>query len=262
MDLLRSFKLFSLFFASLCLLSFSVVASDLDKEKRWAGPVVEAILDGDAVWLNDGSNEFLGIYTESEESSNRAVVVMHGTGIHPDWQQVVQPLRVGLTEHNWNTLSIQMPILANDAEYSDYAPLYDEVAPRVDAAIKYLRSKGIKDIVLIGHSQGSSMAAYYLSATKQKLAGFVAIGMGTFADDSRMDSISSLKKIQIPVLDLYGKEDLENIIASASDRAAAAKSSANKNYTQVVIAGNHFFDDNEDLLLTTVAEWLATRANP
>jgi predicted esterase len=254
-------KLTRLFFVSICFLSFSVNASDLNKEKRWAEQVVEAILDGDAIWLNDGGHEFLGIYTESEESSNRAVIVMHGTGIHPDWQQVVQPLRVGLTEHNWNTLSIQMPILANDAEYSDYAPLYDEVAPRIDAAIKYLTSKGIKQIVLIGHSQGASMAAYYLSTSEQKVAGFVAIGLATFAKDPRMNSINSLKKIRIPVLDLYGKEDLDNIMDSANTRAATVKDSGNKNYSQIVIEGNHFFDGNEGELLETVAKWLAVRAS-
>ena len=145
------------FFVSILFLSFAVNASDLNKEKRWADQVVESILDGEAVWLNDGNHDFLGIYTEAEENKGRAVIIMHGTGIHPDWQQVIQPLRVSLTEHNWNTLSIQMPILANDAEYLDYAPLYDEVAPRIDAAIKYLKDSGSKDIVLIGHSQGSSM---------------------------------------------------------------------------------------------------------
>ena len=81
---------------------FSTVtlASDLAKEKRWADQVVDAILDGEAVWLNDGTSDFLGIYTEAAEDKGRSVIVMHGTGIHPDWQQVIQPLRVGLTEHN------------------------------------------------------------------------------------------------------------------------------------------------------------------
>ena len=141
---------------------FSTVtqASDLAKEKRWADQVVDAILDGEAVWLNDGTSDFLGIYTEAAEDMGRAVIVMHGTGIHPDWQQVIQPLRVGLTEHNWNTLAIQMPILPNEAEYHEYAPLYDEVPPRIDASIKYLQENGSKDIVLIGHSQGAAMAAY------------------------------------------------------------------------------------------------------
>ena len=122
---------------ALVILSFNIYASDLEKEKRWADQVVDAILDGEPVWLNDGNSNFLGIYTEAEEDKGRAVIVMHGTGIHPDWQQVIQPLRVGLTEFNWNTLSIQMPVLANDAEYLDYAPLYEEVAPRVDNPIKY-----------------------------------------------------------------------------------------------------------------------------
>ena len=249
-------KIARLLFVSLLFLSFSADASDLNKEKRWADQVVDAILDGDAVWLNDGKNDFLGIYTEAEEDKNRAVIVMHGTGIHPDWQQVIQPLRVGLTEHNWNTLSIQMPILANEAEYIDYAPLYDEVAPRIDAAIKYLKDNGSKDIVLLGHSQGSSMTAYYLRTSKQDIKGFVAIGIAAFAEDERMDSIKSLEKITLPVLDLYGDEDLENILATVKTRSAAAKKAGNKNYTQVKITGNHFFDGHDDEMVETVADWL------
>jgi pimeloyl-ACP methyl ester carboxylesterase len=181
---------------------------------------------------------------------------MHGTGIHPDWQQVVQPLRVGLTEHNWNTLSIQMPILANEAEYLDYAPLYDEVAPRIDAAVKYLKDHGAKEIVLIGHSQGAAMTAYYLSSGEHNVKGFVAIGMAAFAKDPRMNSIMSLEKITVPVLDLYGSDDLDNVLASVKSRAAAAKKAGNKNYTQIKINGNHFFDGNEEALVETVAEWL------
>ncbi len=249
-------KVTRLLLATLLILSFNTNASDLAKEKRWAEQVVETILDGEAVWLNDGVSDFLGIYTEAEENKGRAVIVMHGTGIHPDWQQVIQPLRVGLTEHNWNTLSIQMPILANDAEYLEYAPLYDEVAPRIEAAIRYLKDSGSKDIVLIGHSQGSAMTAYYLSTSKQDVKGFVAIGIAAFAEDARMNCIKSLEKIHVPVLDLYGNEDLDNIMASVKSRAGAAKKAGNKNYTQIEITGNHFSDDNEDVLVETVAEWL------
>lgn len=237
--------------------STGLEASDLAKEKRWADQVVDAILDGEAVWLNDGSSEFLGIYTEAEEEKGRAVIVMHGTGIHPDWQQVIQPLRVGLIEHNWNTLAIQMPILPNEAEYHEYAPLYDEVAPRINAAIEYLKKNGSKEIVLIGHSQGAAMTAYYLTTSKQDIRGFVAIGMAAFADDARMNSIKALEKIKVPVLDIYGDDDLEEIMKSVDKRAAAAKKAGNKSYTQIEVAGsNHFFDGTEDELVETVAEWL------
>ena len=246
-----------LLLVTLLALSFNLQASDLAKEKRWADQVVDAIIDGETIWLNDGTSDYLGIYTEAEEDKGRAVIVMHGSGIHPDWQQVIQPLRVGLTEHNWNTLSIQMPILPNEAEYREYAPLYDEVAPRIDAAIEYLKKNGSKEIVLIGHSQGASMTAYYLSKSKQDINGFVAIGMATFADDPRMDTIRSLQSINVPVLDIYADDDLDDVLKSIKARAEAAKKAGNKNYTQLEVAGsNHFFDGKEDELVEAVAAWL------
>ena len=251
-----------LLFVTLLALSLNSQASDLAKEKRWADQVVDALIDGEAVWLNDGKSDFLGIYTEAEEDKGRAVIVMHGTGIHPDWQQVVQPLRVGLTEHHWNTLSIQMPILANEAKNEEYASLYDEVAPRINAAIKYLKNSGAKDIVLIGHSQGATMTAYYLTTSKQDIDGFVAIGMSAIEEFPSMNSIKALEKIKIPVLDLYGSEDLVTVISAFESRAAAAKKAGNKNFSQKQIAGNHFYDSEEDNLVKTVAEWLEKLAKP
>jgi len=204
-------------------------------------------------WFYPGKRDVADL----EAACRKGGVTLHGTGIHPDWQQVIQPLRVGLTEHNWNTLSIQMPILPNEAEYPEYAPLYDEVAPRIDAAIKYLKDNGAKEIVLIGHSQGAAMTAYYLSTSKQDVKGFVAIGMASFADDPRMNSIKALEKINVPILDIYGDDDLEGIIKSIDARAQAAKKAGNKNYTQVEVAGsNHFFDDREEQLVEVVADWL------
>jgi len=75
----------------LLLLSSNLCASDLAKEKRWADQVVDAIMDGEPVWLNNGTNDFLSIYIEAEENKDRAVILMHGTGVHPDWSQVIQP---------------------------------------------------------------------------------------------------------------------------------------------------------------------------
>ena len=149
-----------------------------------------------------------------------------------------------------------MPVLANDAEYAEYAPLYAEVSPRIDAAMNYLKEKGMKTIVLIGHSQGAAMAAYYLSITDKPVAGFVAIGMVSFDEPEPMNSLISLRSIRQPVFDVYGDDDLEAIIANADARVTSAKNAGNKNYKQIKITGNHFFDGEEELLLETVAAWL------
>jgi pimeloyl-ACP methyl ester carboxylesterase len=251
----------SLTLLSACLMLVSLAcASDREKENRWAEQVVESLLDGEAVYLNDGRAEFLAIETESAGGDLRkAAIVMHGTGVHPDWPTVVLPLRVGLTESGWHTLSIQMPVLANEAEHAEYAAIYDWVPGRLDAAISHLRAKGFEKIVLIAHSQGSTMTAYYLSRPHGAVEGFVAIGMSGGIAAGPMDTLAQLPSIKTPLLDLYGSEDLPEVIDSAGDRATAA-GQAGGDYSQQQVAGaDHFFDGEETELLEAVNAWLDQR---
>ncbi len=234
--------------------SIDALASDLAKEKRWADQIVDAILDGDAEYLNDGMSEFLTIYTEAEDESDRGVILMHGTGIHPDWQQVIQPLRVELTTAGWHTLSIQMPILHNEAEYQEYVPLYPGIAPRIDAAIRFLKDQGIKQIVLIGHSQGATMGAYYLRDNPGAVSGFIPISAFHVDNGGPQDVLSSYSKLKLPMLDIYGGEDNPEIIEVAGKRKAAAGKAS---VTQVKIDGaNHFFDGKDGELVEAVQQWL------
>lgn len=234
-----------------------VHASDLAKEKRWVEQTVDFIVDGDAEWLELDQHKALAIYMESATDVTKGgVIVIHGSGVHPNWQDVVQPLRTRLPDEGWASLSIQMPVLHNDADYKEYAPLFDEVKPRLDAAIKNLQDKGIKKIMIVAHSLGSAMSAYYLSNEKNTVVkGFVAIGMPGAREDKRMNTILTLQNIRIPVLDLYGEKDLDYVVKSAKQRENA--SSKNKNYSQKVVLGaNHFFVNKNDELLSSVNDWL------
>jgi pimeloyl-ACP methyl ester carboxylesterase len=244
-----------------CLVSAAAVnASDLEKEQRWADQVVESLLDGEAVFLNDGRANFLAIETPSVTGESRkAAILMHGTGVHPNWPTVIMPLRVGLTESGWDTLSIQMPILANDAETADYEAIYDWVPGRIGAAVAYLREKGFEKIVLIGHSQGSTMAVYYLSQEHLPVEGFVAIGMSDAIAGGPMDTLAQLPSVATPTLDLYGSEDLPEVLGNAGDRATQA-AKAGGDYTQQKVDGaDHFFEGEEDELLAVVNAWLDQR---
>lgn len=109
---------------------------DYARERRIANEIVEAILDGEPVVLQAENREFLGIHTRSVRLPARgAVIILHGRGMHPDWGEVVQPLRVGLSESGWDTLSLQLPVLANGAKYYDYVEIFDRAHPRIEAAI-------------------------------------------------------------------------------------------------------------------------------
>ncbi len=249
--------LFKLVILSLVLTGGPAYASDLEKEKRWADQVVDSLLDGEAHYLSDGKNKFLSLVTEnSEGDSSLGAVIIHGTGAHPNWVDVVQPLRVGLTENGWHTISIQMPVLANDATHDDYTVVFPEVPARIDAAVSYLKKEmGVKQVVLVAHSLGSSMTAYHLNRNKPEVDGFVAVGMGAGGEHPDRNNIELLKAINIPMLDLSGSEDLESVLKS--NKARSTSQSHNSAYTQIIEPGaDHFFDGEEEALLNHVTDWL------
>ncbi|MFO7602495.1 MAG: DUF3530 family protein [Gammaproteobacteria bacterium] len=246
------------------LASDKALTSDKAKEQRWAEQIVDAIMVGEPEWLELQDHKILGIYTEATTpTASGGALVLHGSGVHPDWPDVIYPLRTQLPDHGWHTLAIQMPVLANEAEYDDYAPLFAEVAPRIEAGIKYLQDKGIQNIVIIAHSLGTTMSAHYLaSSPNAAVRAFVAVGMpGQHAKAEAMNNLKSLEKISLPLLDIYGSEDLESILKTADQRASAAKRAGNTAYSQVEVPGaNHFFNGQGDTLVKRVRGWLAKHA--
>jgi len=248
--LISLLAILTLSFLSIC------SATDREKEKRWASQIIDLLLDGEAVYLNDGQADFLAIDTRTDDPKDIGVIVIHGIGIHPDWETIVQPLRVQLAADGWNTVSLQMPILGNDATGKDYEPLMKEVPARIDAGIRQLVKAGSKKVVLVAHSMGSRMANYYLAhkkiyqeaQTETPIIGYVGIGMN-------VGNENYLGKIKIPVLDLFGEKDLPGVLASAPTRAKAAKQ--NKKYSQQKVAGaSHFFEDMDDELVEAVKKAL------
>ena len=255
----------SLFFVGFSLFALPGYASDTDKEKRWADQIVDSLMVGDVQWLKAGSSQFLGLYTESTTAETRGgAIVLHGSGVHPNWDQIVRPLRSELPDYGWATLSIQMPVLPNKASYSEYAALFPEVPPRIDAAVQFLKKKGINNIVIIAHSLGASMGAWYLAQKPDRaVRGFVAIGAsGRLMKNKKTDFLVSVKKITLPVLDIYGGHDLAGVLNTARDRQRVARKSGNKNYLQVKIPGaNHFFDNKNDILVRRIRGWLKKYAD-
>lgn len=255
----------TLIIVGLSLIFSKSYASDFAKEKRWADQIVDSLMVGDAEWLKVGKNKILALYTENNtEKALGAAIILHGTGAHPNWDQVVRPLRSQLPEHGWSTLSIQLPVLANNASYQDYIPLFKEVAPRIKAAVAFLKSKGIRNIVIVAHSLGSSMAAYYLASKPDAaIRAFVAVGAsGEIVKKDKVGYLTSLKTIKVPVLDIFGSQDLAPVLKSKKSRAATARKAGNKNYTQVKIIGaNHFFDNKNDILLKRIRGWLIKNAH-
>ncbi len=259
---MQAAKVFSHFsFLFFLLFSSYALATDKAKEQRWADQVVDMIIDGEPVWLETQGHKFLGIYTEDTTGEPKgAVIVLHGIGVHPNWNDVVYPLRTQLPEHGWTTLSIQLPILPNEAEAKDYAPIIKDAAPRIDVARQFLKDKGFKPVFIVAHSLGATMAAAALAETPSLADGFVAIGMSVNDTDPMLQTTTYLEQIKLPTLDLYGSRDLKEVLNSVDARRKAARIAQNDNYRQLEIEGaDHFFIGLEDDLVRRVRGWLETQ---
>jgi len=247
-----------LFHTILLLMALPAMASDSLREQRWADEIVEMVLVGEPQWLEADGHRFLSIWTGAEGEQQGAVILVHGVGVHPDWPDVINPLREQLPASGWATLSLQMPVLDAEAEVTEYFPIFDEVPPRIDAGVRFLQDQGIDDIVILGHSLGSQMAAFWISRARvPQLKGFVAVGMSGARREGHGDTVAYLEKITVPVLDLYGESDLRTVKKTTDARAAAAARAGNIRYQLVEVDGaDHMFRGSEEQLVELVSGWL------
>jgi len=224
-------------------------AQDYAREERWAAEVVPNLVVGDAVRLKLRSGrEFLGLYTEAKGAAT-AVLLVHGLGVHPD-HGVIGVLRVALADLGFTTLSIQMPVLASDAPGADYYPaLFPEAGERIAAGGRWLADKGYRRIVLLSHSMGSWMSEVYLErASDAPFAAWVCMG--------RAGAFGGLPHARVPILDVYGENDLPAVLRARAQRRSALQ--ALPGSRQIVIAGaDHFYTGREPALADEVRAFIA-----
>jgi pimeloyl-ACP methyl ester carboxylesterase len=238
--------------------------SNLKREKSWADQVVDTVVVGEPAWLNARQQKFLALYAQPTQAGTRGIILLHGRGVHPAWG-FIDSLRADLTEAGYHTLSLQLPILEANAPFGAYGKTMPEAFERIDAGIEYLKQKGVQRILLLGHSTGSMTAVAYIAKHPQApVTGIVAIGLSTFPNGpDSMQPATMLQSVHIPVLDIFGSNDLHEVLSYTDARRKAAQSAGNKGYSAVRVTGaNHFFTDQYETLKKHVLDWLTRNVAP
>ncbi len=221
-------------------------AADYAREKKWADEVVPGVVVGDPVYLQTprGHRKFLALFTPVADI-DKAAVVVHGMGIHPDWG-MVGTLRTELADRGFATLSIQMPVLAADAKSEAYAPTFPEAAERIAEAVEFLKAKGYTQLAIVSHSMGSRMSRGYLAGKPDPaVKSWASLGI----------SVDDYAALKLPILDLYGDNDLPAVLANAGKRKQSLAAAASKQ-TRIAHA-DHFFTGHEAEMVAAVAGFLA-----
>jgi len=202
---------------------------------------------GDAVWLQQkNGHKFLSLYTEAK-NAKVGLIIAHGRGWSPDFE-LYGTLRTRLAELGYTTLSIQLPVLPSTAILGLYVPLYPDARERFQLAVDFLKAKGYRDIAIVSHSLGATMANQYLIRTEDtsvKAWAFIGILQG----------LEEMYRIKIPVLDVYGEHDWDVIRWGADERKAQIAKVPGS--AQVMIPGaKHFYEGQEEALIAVLDRFL------
>ncbi len=235
-------------------------ASDEKRESDFAEAINRVLMQGKAVWLEAEGKKFFGIYNQGEKvTSKGAVIILHDMGGHPDQQPVIHDLRTFLSEHDWSTLALQMPLREVGVDMEDYYVLFPEAVSRIQAGISYAKSNGAESIIIVGYGLGGLMGIYAQSEQMLDIKALVVISLPVPKTENKAaQTLQFMRRIKIPMLDIYGALDLPEVTLSAKDRRQAAKE--NEAYRQVKIddEGHEYLHD-EGLLVKRIYSWLGAK---
>lgn len=198
-----------------------------------------------------------GLFLEAP-GATVAVILAHGQGLGPD-SQVVGPLRRGIQrELGWHTLSLQMPVLPGTASRTwqrglAYVPTFPDAFARIQQAIDWLREvHGVRRIYLMGYSMGARMTTAFLAEHPQPgvVVGYVGVGLVAGGPEP-LNTNLSLRRIDLPLLDVYAEDDFD------AQFAAARRGFLGARLTQVAVPGaKHDYRGHDDEVLRAVVDWL------
>ena len=207
--------------------------TDTAREARWRAEVEPGLVVGDAQTLTSSDGrQFFAIFTEGTQKEV-AFVLAHGVGVHPDFGWIGR-LRVLLADAGDATLSIQMPVRSRETtDGNEYVSTFPDATLRLSAAHEWLRQRGYASVILASHSMGAWMANVYFQQTpRSPYVAWVAMGI--------TGRILPLKENSLPVLDLYGENDLPVNLSKAWLRRAHLMLLPESQQVRVANADHHY----------------------
>lgn len=238
---------------------------DQDRERAVAERLAGDLESGKIIWLSSKNHqEFPAIFTPPDtnwhpNAKQKAIILLHGMGGHPDWPVVISPLRKYFNQAGWTSLSIQLPVLSAETALSEYGNTVKEAARRIKNGIEYLREQGYETIVLTGYGFGAATAAWYLANEGgENVCAFAGISMHARKFlNPQLDLLSSLGNLHIPILDIYGTKDQKVVTDTADDRRLAVRKNGNSDYTQISLDDvDQYYTHQDQELFESIKQWL------
>jgi len=225
-------------------------APDIDRQREQElAKQFESLDDSvEMLWLGEGDEKFAALFSAADSSEKKgALLILHDVGAHPDWPDLVQPLRRDMPSAGWAVLVPQLPLPSSGSPRTDYQHRLEPTAARIALALADLNARGYRKVVIVGHGFGASVGVNVATGDAAgQFAGFIAVG----SENEKLPD-------RLPFLDVYGSRDYPNVIRAADKRARSARRSAELGYQRVEMEGaDHRFTAMEKSLVKRIRGWL------
>jgi len=251
-------SLFVLF--SLLLILPSAQASDEIREQLYSEALEASSDKQDMRWLGMDGQRFLSLYRDAESIENLGtVILLHDIGSHPDKDPFISSLRRELPLHRWATLALQMPLREEGASEAEYYALLPEATDRLMMAIRFIQQNDEEGaIVVVGHQLGGLMAVNGVASERlPEIQAIVSLGLSVSnSSHPEAQTLTFLRQITLPFLDLYGALDSSDVVDTARERRLAARENLSYRQDKLNYLNSPYWGD-QALVIKRIYSWLS-----
>ncbi len=224
-------------------------SSEAGAERAIAERLKFSLVRGEIQWLETDGEKFLAVYRAADDDPpHGGIIISIQAGAVVDSVPVYRVLAQSLAAAGWAAISIQQPLPTSDPESDESAA---QAAARLKAAIAYMASRDIENIIIVSDPSGAGVAlACIVEKTRPPIAGFVGLG----AWDTALDGTD------IPVLSVVGTRDTEGL-ARQEMRAAKTPTRGQAAEALKIDGAGPWFYGYEEPVAKRIRGWLE-RATP
>ena len=195
------------------------------------------------------------------DQSHGGIILLHDQGTSANSLELIRPLRLGLSQAGWDTLSLQLPSAPRDQIVASSQSRRTIILGRLQAGLAWLKArKSLNQAIIAQGDSGEPALKFASEKPPRELRALVLVS--SRIEPAKADGVTdALVGIRLPVLDIYAERDHATVLDAAQARRHAAAGRKDKQYSQAEVPGAvPGFFGLEDSLLSRVRGWLAVNA--
>lgn len=235
----------------LLLLAVAVSAAPVTSDRFALGLPPAGEIHGELVELQAAGKVFLAIHRSRQRGDPRGgVVLLPDRGTTANSLEVMRPLRLGLAEAGWETLSLQLSSAGGgQADAAD-------TRARLQAGLDWLKTRKLTRLVVIAlGDSGTAALAFAADKPPQELRALVLVSANL------NNAAGPQHEIRPPVLEVYAEYDRPAVLDGVAARRGGMAGNGDVDYTQRLVPGARAgYFGLEPELLSRVRGWLGRQA--